>query len=76
MLAKKQANATRQNNLIYKPNQLVLFSEVNKQTDAVLTPHIVLEISPEAIDTFISFISTNVAYIPVHEQKKYSCMLS
>ena len=37
MLAQKRANATRQNNLIYKPNQLVLFSEVTKQTNAVLT---------------------------------------
>merc|ERR1712081_78976 len=41
ILAQKRANATRQNNLIYKPNQLVLFSEVTKQTDTVLTPHIV-----------------------------------
>ena len=51
MLAQKRANATRQNNLIYKPNQLVLFSEATKQTDAVLTPHIVLKItSPRCTD--------------------------
>ena len=51
MLAQKRANATRKNNLIYKPNQLVLFSEVTKQTDAVLTPHIVLRItSPRCKD--------------------------
>merc|ERR1712082_210028 len=35
----------RQNDLIYKPNQLVLFSEITKQTDAILTPHIVLKIT-------------------------------
>ena len=45
MLAQKRANTARQNNLIYKPNQLVLFLEVTKQTDAVLTPHIVLRIT-------------------------------
>ena len=45
MLTQKRANAARQNILIYKPNQLVLFSEVTKQTDAVLTPHIVLKIT-------------------------------
>merc|ERR1711954_451968 len=45
MLAQKRANMAGQNNLIYKPNQLVLFSEITKQTDAILTPHIVLKIT-------------------------------
>ena len=45
VLAQKHANATRQNNLIYKPTQLVLFSEITKQTDTILTPHIVLNIT-------------------------------
>merc|ERR1711954_327452 len=45
LLAQKRANMARQNNLIYKPNQLVLFSEITKQTDAILTPHIVLKIT-------------------------------
>merc|ERR1712081_23416 len=44
-LAQKRAKSTRQNNLIYKPNQLLLFSEVTKQTDTVLTPPIVLKIT-------------------------------
>merc|ERR1711954_597473 len=45
LLAQKRANMARQNNLIYKPNQLVLFSEITKQTDAILTLHIVLKIT-------------------------------
>merc|ERR1712082_308139 len=45
LLAQKRANMARQNNLVYKPNQLVLFSEITKQTDAILTPHIVLKIT-------------------------------